>query len=189
MQRLHQIVFVVSLMVLSWLVMMAVHELGHVVGAVLTRGQVERVVLHPLAISRTDVSPNPMPAIVVWAGPILGCTIPIIFWLLIPRRAKIAHIVSMFFAGFCLLANGAYIAVGSFDRVGDCGEMLRTGSPFWTLPAFGLVTMSFGLALWHRAGSVKQFIADPSLVPARTAWAMLVVLLVVVTVEIAFSRP
>jgi hypothetical protein len=187
MQRLHQFVFVASLLALSWLVMMAVHELGHVVGATWTRGNVERVVLHPLAISRTDVSPNPKPAIVVWAGPILGCIVPVIVWLLIPRRAKMAHTVAMFFAGFCLLANGAYIAVGSFDHVGDCGEMLRTGSPFWTLLAFGITTMPLGLCLWHRAGSVKQFIADPTLIPARTAYAMLFVLLVVVAGEIAFS--
>ena len=43
-------------MALSWFVMMAVHELGHVVGALATAGSIERVILSPLTISRTDVS-------------------------------------------------------------------------------------------------------------------------------------
>jgi hypothetical protein len=44
---------------LSWLAMMAIHEFGHVLHALVSGARVERVVLHPLAISRTDVSPNP----------------------------------------------------------------------------------------------------------------------------------
>jgi hypothetical protein len=56
---------------------MAVHELGHVIGAVISGGVVERVVLHPLTISRTDVSPNPHPGIVVWLGPVIGCLFPL----------------------------------------------------------------------------------------------------------------
>jgi len=117
--------------------MMAVHEFGHVVGALTTGGSVERVVLHPLTISRTDVAPNPRPAIVVWLGPILGCVVPAIGWWLVPRRYAITRQIALFFAGFCLLANGAYIAIGSFDRVGDCGVMLKHGSPLWTLLLFG----------------------------------------------------
>ena len=66
MLRFHQILFAASLVALCWFAMMAVHELGHVVGALVTGGSIERMVLYPLAISRTDVSPNPHPAIVVW---------------------------------------------------------------------------------------------------------------------------
>jgi hypothetical protein len=42
-----------------------------------TGGTVERVVLHPLSISRTDVSPNPHPVAVVWLGPIVGSVVPL----------------------------------------------------------------------------------------------------------------
>lgn len=185
--RFPQLVFVVSLLALSWLTMMAVHECGHVVGAALTQGEVQRVILHPLAISRTDVSPNPNPAIVVWTGPIFGCVAPLVFCLLIPVRATIARGIAIFFAGFCLIANGAYIAVGSFDRVGDCGEMLRSGSPFWTLLAFGALTIPLGFLMWHRLGSARQFFAEPSLVPARTAYSLLVILLAAVVCEVAFT--
>ncbi len=57
-----------------------------------------------------------------------------------------------FFAGFCLIANGAYIAGGSFDGVGDCGQMLLHGSAIWQLWLFGLVTTPLGFWLWHRQG-------------------------------------
>ena len=57
-----------------------------------------------------------------------------------------------FFAGFCLIANGAYIGVGSFDGVGDCGEMLRHGSVPLHLWVFGAVAVPTGFWLWHRQG-------------------------------------
>ena len=132
---------------LSWLVMQATHELGHIVAAWLTCGTVERVILEPLAISRTDVSPNPSPLVVAWAGPIVGVALPLFLALAIrgrvagQRSAASAHQTTPrfrwdvvpayadFFAGFCLIANGAYIGIGSFDRIGDAGDLLRHGSP------------------------------------------------------------
>lgn len=187
MQRFHQLLFIACLVALSWFAMMAVHELGHVIGAIVTGGSVQRVVLHPLTISRTDVSPNPHPAIVVWLGPILGCLIPLTAWPAVPRRLTIARGTAVFFAGFCLIANGSYIAIGSFDRVGDCGEMLRTGSPLWALIAFGVVTVGWGLCLWHRLGSPKHFLSDPSVITPRSAYLLLCILLVVVVAGFVFS--
>ena len=58
-----------------------------------------------------------------------------------------------FFAGFCLIANGCYIGVGSFGRIGDAGDMLRNGSPIWTLWLFGFVTFPLGLYLWNGLGT------------------------------------
>ncbi len=68
MNRFHQLMFVVSILVLNWLARMAVHELGHVIGAIGSGGSVSRVVLHPLTISRTDVSPNPGRSIVGYSS-------------------------------------------------------------------------------------------------------------------------
>jgi len=188
MQRFHQIVFVISLLALSWLAMMAVHELGHIVGAVVTHGTVQRVVLDPTTISRTDVFPNPHPAIVVWLGPILGCLIPPFVCLTVPRRMTAVHNITMFFAGFCLVANGAYIAIGAWDGVGDCGVMLQLGSPFWTLPAFGVITIPAGIYIWHRLGSVYDFLASPSFVEPLAAYILLVVLTVTLACEFAVSH-
>src|SRR5262249_29706705 len=60
--------------------------------------------------------------------------------------------VARFFAGFCLIANGAYIGVGSFVGAGDCGEMLRQGSSAWVLWLFGVVAAPLGLWLWNGTG-------------------------------------
>lgn len=76
--RLLQILLLISLMWLSWLLMMLVHETGHVIGAEATGGTVERVIWHPLVISRTDVHPNPHRMIEVWSGPLLGSAIPLV---------------------------------------------------------------------------------------------------------------
>jgi hypothetical protein len=152
MSRLPQIILILSTVLGSWLGMQAVHEAGHVFGAWLTGGAVERVVLHPLRISRTDLGRNPNPIVVVWAGPMVGVTVPLLLW----AMARVMHIpgafVLRFFSGFCLLANGLYIGLGSFDRVGDCGQMLQHGSESWQLWLFGAVTAPSGLWLWHGQG-------------------------------------
>jgi hypothetical protein len=150
--RLHQFLLIISTLLGSWLGMQAVHEAGHVLGAWLTGGRVARVVLYPLTISRTDLSENPNPLAVVWAGPVVGVAVPLLFWAVAIATRLPGAFVLRFFAGFCLLANGLYIGAGSFDQVGDCGEMLRHGSATWQLWLFGALTAPFGLWLWHRQG-------------------------------------
>ena len=55
--KLKQAVLVITFLVFSWLAMQAVHELGHVLGALLTGGSPNKVYLHPLIISATAVFP------------------------------------------------------------------------------------------------------------------------------------
>lgn len=184
--RLNQLVFVVSLVSLCWFGIMALHELGHVTGAALTGGRVTRVVLHPAAISRTDVAPNPSPAIVVWAGPVIGCLLPLIP-LLIPQVRGVTRKMIQFFAGFSLIANGGYIGVGSFDGVGDAGEMLRCGTPFWVILMFGGLAVTCGLWLWHRLGSLMDFLGDPNAVAKSHAWSLAIIVAVVIFAECLLS--
>src|SRR5262245_59144782 len=125
MKRLHQGILIGSTLLGSWLGMQAVHESGHVLGASLTGGRVARVVLYPLTISRTDLAFNPNPLVVVWAGPALGVLLPLLLWGIAAAMRMPGAFVLRFFAGFCLIANGAYLAVGSVDGIGDAGEMLR----------------------------------------------------------------
>lgn len=152
MRRFHQVVLITSVLVASWMGMQAVHELGHVLGARITGGKVAKVVWHPLTISRTDLSYNPRPLGVVWAGPVVGVLLPLASWGLAVAIRGPGAFVNRFFAGFCLIANGAYIAFGSFEGIGDCGTMLRHGSPIWSLWLFGAITISVGLWLWHGQG-------------------------------------
>jgi hypothetical protein len=150
--RLDQVVLIGSTVLGSWLGMQAIHESGHVLLAWLTGGGVARVVLHPLTISRTDLADNPHPLLVVWGGPVIGVAVPVLLWAVAAVIRLPGAFVLRFFAGFCLLANGLYIGIGSLDRIGDCGEMLRHGSEPWQLWLFGAVTAPIGLWLWHRQG-------------------------------------
>lgn len=155
MHRLRQGVLIASTILASWLGMQAIHESGHVVGAWLTGGRVAQVVLNPLTSSRTDLVHNPNPLLVVWAGPVLGGVLPLVFWGIAAAFHMPGAFLLRFFAGFCLIANGAYIGAGSFDRVGDCGQMLQHGSALWQLWLFGTVTIPLGLWLWHRQGRIS----------------------------------
>lgn len=168
----------------AWLGMQQVHELGHVLAAVATGGEVERVVLHPLTISRTDLAANPRPLIVVWAGPLLGALLPLVAWsVALAVRLRVAFLLR-FFAGFCLIANGAYIGAGSFGGIGDCGEMLRHGSPIWLLWLFGLATVAAGLALWNGQG--KYFGIGHNVAGVDTAAVIASVLALVVVLAIGW---
>lgn len=186
MHRLRLLLFVVSLTGLSWLGMMAFHEMGHVLAAVATGGKVDKVVLHPLAISRTDVSPNPWPAVVVWGGPLMGVAVPLGLLGVTPRSWLWARRSSWFFAGFCLIANGAYIGIGSFWGIGDCGEMLRTRTPQWVMVGFGAITISVGFWLWHHLGSLRELWQNNESVPPRVVWGTLFMLLAAIIASSQF---
>jgi hypothetical protein len=187
MRRLHQAVLIGSTLGLCWLAMMGVHELGHVIGALLTGGEVARVVLHPLTISRTDLAHNPHPLVVTWAGPVLGVLLPVVAWLPAQHFRVSGWYLLRFFAGFCLIANGAYLGVGSFDRVGDAGDLLRHGAPVWQLWAFGLLTVPPGFFLWHRLGPHFGLGDAHGKVSVRAAYLCLGALLVFVAVASTFG--
>ncbi len=152
MRRLPQLVLVVSTLTVSWLGMQVVHEFGHVLGALMTGGSLRLVALNPFSISRTELADNPRPLVVVWAGPIVGVALPLLLWAIAKIVRLSGSFVLRFFAGFCLVANGLYIGIGSFNRIGDCGEMLRHGSQLWQLWLFGLLTAPIGVWLWHGQG-------------------------------------
>jgi hypothetical protein len=188
MPRAHQIILLVSLLICSWLGMQMIHELGHVLGAWMTGGHVTKVVLHPLTLSRTDVSPNPQPLVVVWFGPFVGIVLPLVFYL----TAKIARVswayLLRFFAGFCLLSNGLYLGIGSFTRVGDCCEMLQNGSSIWQLWLFGLLTAPLGLWLWHRQGAEFGFGTAAKKINPNHAFTAMAVGLLLIALGLAVGR-
>lgn len=187
MNRLNQVVLILSVLYGSWLGMETVHEFGHMLGAWATGGRVAHVVLGPATISRTDVDPNPRPLIVVWAGPVGGVLLPLLIWGIVAGVRMPGAFVLRFFAGFCLIANGAYIGAGSFGRIGDCGVMLQHGSSLWQLCLFGAITIVAGLALWHR--QAKYFGIGPDAKPVSRVvafasfFALLALLVLVCTID------
>ena len=151
--RILQIILIGTFIPFCWLAMQVAHELGHVFLAWATKGEVTKVALHPLIVSRTDLAENPHPLAVVWGGPLVGSLLPLVAF----GAASISRIpgayLFRFFAGFCLVANGVYIGTGWLLANGaDPGVMLEHGSPTWLLVAFGLLTFPAGLYLWHRQG-------------------------------------
>lgn len=187
MQRLNQVILIASTLVFSWLAMQAVHELGHVMAAVVSGGQISHVVLYPTTISSTTLSHNPHPLFVVWMGPVVGITLPL-FALVVARLVNMrgAYVVQ-FFAGFCLIANGAYLAFGSFDEVGDAGELLRHGVPIWLLWLFGVVTISAGFWLWNGLGRHFGLGVAPGPIDAVVTYTMLGVSFLVITLELIMA--
>ncbi len=173
MNRVHQVVLIGATLAGAWLGMQAVHEFGHVLGAWLTGGRVERVVLHPLTLSHTDLAHDPSPFVVVWAGPVAGVLVPLVLWGSAAAGRMPGAFVLRFFAGFCLVANGAYIAAGSIAGVGDGCQMLRHGSAVWPMWLFGAVTVPAGLWLWHRQGLHFGFGAGAGKVRAGVAYGCL----------------
>jgi hypothetical protein len=187
MRRFHQVLLIGTFLPLCWLGMMAAHELGHVVGILATGGTVAKVVLQPLVISRTDAAVNPSPLLVVWAGPFGGVFLP----LAVAMIARIGRFpwtyLIRFFAGFCLIVNGCYIGVGSFGGVGDAGDMLRHGSPIWTLWLFGLLTMPVGLYFWNGLGPNFGLGLAKGKVDRRAAYMCLGLFLLTLALEMALS--
>jgi len=165
MRRVRSNLLIGSTLLASWLGMQAVHEVGHVLGATVTGGRIEFVCLHPLTISHTELSENPAPLVVVWAGPVFGAAAPLLAWVIATAFRLPGAFLLRFFAGFCLIANGAYLAGGSVARIGDAEVMLRHGTPVWLLWAFGVATLPAGLALWHNQG--RNFGLGPRPEPIR----------------------
>jgi hypothetical protein len=138
----------------AWLGMMTVHEAGHVLHAWLSGGVVDRVHIPLLGFSVTFFSLNPRPEFVAWGGPVWGCVIPLLSWTvarLIRVRLPIQR-AAQFFAGFCLVANGAYLGVAWTSRTGDAGDLMRHGTSVGMLVTFGVVTSTSGMYLWHLLG-------------------------------------
>ncbi len=178
-----RVIFAASTIASSWLLMQIIHEAGHVLGAFVTGGQVRRVVLVPWELSRTDLLQNPQPLFVCWAGPIVGALAPTLVWAVAARLRWSSAFWLRFLAGFCLIANGAYIGVGAFTRDGDGGDLLRDGSPGWTLWLFGVVTIPIGFVLWHRLGKEFGIGRDAKEIHWRAVTGSALILIVIVITE------
>jgi hypothetical protein len=152
MPRIEQTILIMTFTTFCWLAMQAVHEFGHVLGAWATGAEVVRVALHPFIISRTDIGISPHPLIVVWAGPVIGVLLPLFAFLIAWASKSPGIYLFRFFAGFCLIANGVYIAFGPGDGAADSGVMMQHGAARWILILFGAMTIPTGFFLWHGQG-------------------------------------
>jgi hypothetical protein len=151
-----------SWIIAAWLLFLWTHESGHILAALFTDGQIEQVVLHPLTFSRTDVSPNPAPMFVAWAGALLGPLIAAI--VLLPMRCIPAQGRALYrtLLGFVLIANGVYIGLGIVQPVADAADMIRLGAPRWTLGLYGVPATALGLVLWEGLNPMGSLPRSPA---------------------------
>ena len=143
----------VGLLLVGWCVMGFAHEGGHVVGGWLGGGTLRDFWPGPWPPPHSRFQPDPRPLLTLWAGPVLGCAVPLALAGLIRRRW------AWFVADFCLLANGCYLAVSwlTGDRLLDAPRLLAEGAAPASIAAFAAVTG--GVGYW-------RFRAD-----CRAVWA------------------
>ncbi len=147
-QRVAKVLLLIAFGALCWYGFMAVHESGHVLAAWVSGGSVERVVLHPLQFSRTDLGSNPHPVFVALAGAVWGCVLPLGAWL-VARGLKWKYAVLLrAFAGFCLVANGSYLGAAFILPVGDAEDLIRLGVPVAAFAVPGIAVFAAGLWVW-----------------------------------------
>jgi len=183
-KRVDQLVLVISFVGFSWLAMQAVHESGHVLGAWFSGADIEKVVLHPLTISRTDISYNPHPLVEIWAGPLAGILFPLAALLVAWRLHAPRLYLFRFFAAFCLVANGVYIGLDSFGGSGDAAELVHYGTPRFLLVAFGLAAFTSGMLLWNGLGPQFGFGEAKGRVERNAAIVSLSLFTLIVLVEV-----
>lgn len=167
--------------------MTILHEIGHVFHAVLSGGNVVRVALSPWEFSRTDVLPNPSPLFVAWGGAVWGVLVPIAAWIVARTTARSHSYLAAFFAGFCCIANGAYIGAGSIVQEGDAGDMLRNGAALWVLIVYGITAVALGLYLWNGLGTHFGLGDGKARVERQTAVVVTIAFVAVVAGEVVWT--
>lgn len=186
MNRFAQTILILCVLWASWLGMQVFHELGHVFGGVLTGAVIENVYLHPLIISHTELSQNAHPLIVVWAGPFIGGLVPLLLFFAATLFKMPFLYLLRFFAGFCLVANGAYIALGPVEGSLDTAVILMSGGARYQTVIFGLITIPMGLYLWHNQGRYFGFGGEKGAVEKGAVMLSVGALMTIVLIELAF---
>ncbi len=130
----------VTLLAASWVVMTITHECGHIVGGMACAATLTDFDLAPWRLPFSLHSPDPHPLVTLWAGPLLGVAVPTAAAFIIRKRW------AWFIANFCLVANGAYLALAwrSGDRFLDTPRLLDAGAHPASIVVYCVLTLGVG---------------------------------------------
>ncbi len=112
----------------------------------------------------------------IWLGPLIGALLPCAVWWISNARKFEWKEPLRFFAGFCLIANGAYLGSVISSPVGDASDLLNHGAHRWQLLLFAVITIPLGILAWDDLTPHLRRISDPKL---GTIWGILGVALIV----------
>lgn len=116
------------------------HETGHLIGGLVSGATLVDFDLAPWRLPYSLHAPDPHPLVTLWCGPLFGVAVPLCAAILLKRPWL------TFVASFCLVANGAYLALAwvSGDPLLDTARLLRAGASPLSISAFCAVTIGFG---------------------------------------------
>jgi hypothetical protein len=190
MDRAWQISLIVAVIGFSWLGLQVVHEAGHVLHAWASGGTVIGVVLRPTTVSETLVWPNPRPQFVAWGGPIWGCAIPLVLWGVTWLAARRYAFLARFFAGACLVGNGAYLGASTLASESelDAPVILAQGGAAWQTLLFAVVAMVSGFYVWNGLESAFGLGDAKGRVDRSATVVAVAILAIVVVTEFGLSK-
>lgn len=150
----------------AWVVMTVSHELGHVVAGAIGGGQVVLLELRPWHLPHHLMSGDRHPLVTLWAGPVLGCLIPLAVAAIVRRPA------CWFIAWFCVVANASYLLLGYLSGDGelDSTKMIAAGTRPIVLLASVAVTLPLGYLRFRR--SCIDLISGPAAAMSRRELAI-----------------
>jgi hypothetical protein len=190
MHRVFQALLVLATIAVSWLAMLALHELGHVLMGWLTGARGPTVVLPLFGISRTEFAHNPHPLAVAWGGALFGCLLPMALFAAARCFATKQNVFLLaWLTGFCLIANGGYLLGGVIlTGSGDDGSViLQHGGLRWQLLTFGVMAIAGGLCLWNGLGPSFGLGVSRGRVSRKAAIGVATLLLLIVCVGLLFN--
>ncbi len=154
----------VLLLLWAWVVMTISHELGHVVGGTISGATLSAFEIRPWHLPYSLFSPDPNPLVTVWAGPMIGCALP----LLIATCFRTPTI--WLIAWFCVLANASYLLLGFFSGDGqlDSTKILKAGTPPIVLLLF--IAMIGPVSYVAFRGQCIGLMSDPQRSLSKRCW-------------------
>lgn len=159
----------------AWIAMTLSHELGHVFFGLLGGARLIQLELRPWHLPYSLLANDSHPLATLWAGPILGCVVPLIAATIARRPA------CWFVAWFCMLANASYLLLAYLSGDGELDSIKMIAAGSRPLEILGAVALSLPIGYIQFRRSCRDLLSGqtPPMSPRglrASAAALLVVL-------------